>query len=157
MKHIGFLLAMIFMCLIANAQMVGGFQQGKDGHIYFVANNKTGETFNIRIVAVSIDRNNSEVKTMTPNGGFFLGPVTPWKWYWKKGDKISVVYPDGQSQTWVCPQSDNAYNRSGVSFRGSHCTGTIGCSCPGFSPITDGEVWQQSYCENCGHTKNYHK
>lgn len=39
MKHIGFLLAMIFMCLIANAQMVGGFQQGKDGHIYFVANN----------------------------------------------------------------------------------------------------------------------
>lgn len=88
MKHIGFLLAMIFMCLIANAQMVGGFQQGKDGHIYFVANNKTGETFNIRIVAVSIDRNNSEVKTMTPNGGFFLGPVTPWKWYWKKEIKF---------------------------------------------------------------------
>lgn len=28
--------------------MVGGFQQGNDGHIYFVANNQTGATFNIQ-------------------------------------------------------------------------------------------------------------
>ena len=48
--------------------MVGGFQQGNDGHIYFVANNQTGATFNIQIVAASTDRNNSETKTMTPNG-----------------------------------------------------------------------------------------
>lgn len=53
--------------------MVGGFQQGNDGHIYFVANNQTGATFNIQIVAASTDRNNSETKTMTPNGGFYLG------------------------------------------------------------------------------------
>lgn len=30
--------------------MVGGFQQGNDGHIYFVANNQTGATFNIQIL-----------------------------------------------------------------------------------------------------------
>lgn len=77
--------------------MVGGFQQGNDGHIYFVANNQTGATFNIQIVAASTDRNNSETKTMTPNGGFYLGPTTPWRWYWKRGDKISVVYANGQS------------------------------------------------------------
>ena len=45
--------------------MVGGFQQGNDGHIYFVANNQTGATFNIQIVAASTDRNNSETKTTT--------------------------------------------------------------------------------------------
>ena len=72
MKHFGIMLSMMFMCLIASAQMVGGFQQGNDGHIYFVANNQTGATFNIQIVAASTDRNNSETKTMTPNGGFYL-------------------------------------------------------------------------------------
>lgn len=44
-----------------------------------------------------------------------------------------------------------------VSMQGSHCTGTVGCSCSGFSPITDGEVWQQAYCKRCGHKKNCHK
>ena len=92
--------------------MVGGFQQGNDGHIYFVANNQTGATFNIQIVAASTDRNNSETKTMTPNGGFYLGPTTPWRWYWMRGDKISVVYANGQSQTWVCPQSDSGHKKS---------------------------------------------
>ena len=40
---------------------------------------------------------------------------------------------------------------------GKHCNGTVGCDCPGFSPITNGEVWQQSYCKYCGHHKRYHK
>ena len=157
MKHFGIMLSMMFMCLIASAQMVGGFQQGNDGHIYFVANNQTNATFNIQIVAASTDRNNSETKIIRPNGGFYLGPTTPWRWYWKRGDKISVVYANGQSQTWVCPQSDSAYNRSNVTFRGKHCTGTVGCSCSGFSPITNGDVWQQAYCKHCGHKKSCHK
>lgn len=44
-----------------------------------------------------------------------------------------------------------------VSSEGTHCSGTVGCSCSGFSPITNGEVWQQSYCKHCGHHKRSHK
>lgn len=46
---------------------------------------------------------------------------------------------------------------SNPSFKGKkHCTETVGCDCPGFDPITNGEVWQQSYCRHCGHKKRNH-
>ncbi len=44
-----------------------------------------------------------------------------------------------------------------MTMEGKHCNGTVGCSCSGFSPITNGEVWQQSYCKHCGHHKRCHK
>ena len=44
-----------------------------------------------------------------------------------------------------------------MTVRGKHCTGSVGCSCGGFSPITNGKVWQQSYCKHCGHKKSCHK
>ncbi len=44
-----------------------------------------------------------------------------------------------------------------VTSQGSNCNGTVGCSCPGFSPITNGEVWQQAYCKHCGHHRRSHK
>lgn len=40
---------------------------------------------------------------------------------------------------------------------GKHCNYSVGCSCPGFSPITNGTVAQQSYCKHCGHHKSYHR
>lgn len=42
-------------------------------------------------------------------------------------------------------------------MQGDHCSGTVGCSCKGFSPKTNGDVWEQSYCKNCGHKKSYHR
>jgi hypothetical protein len=48
-------------------------------------------------------------------------------------------------------------HHSHVSCQGKHCTGTVGCNCPGFYPITSGKEWQKSYCKYCGHHKNYHK
>jgi len=44
-----------------------------------------------------------------------------------------------------------------ICCEGSKCTGTVGCSCSGFSPITDGKEWQKSYCRKCGHHRSYHK
>ena len=44
-----------------------------------------------------------------------------------------------------------------VTAQGAHCNGTVGCSCPGFSPITNGDVWQQAYCRHCGHARRSHK
>ncbi len=40
---------------------------------------------------------------------------------------------------------------------GTHCNGTVGCSCSGFDPITNGQVWQQAYCKHCGHKKSVHR
>lgn len=44
-----------------------------------------------------------------------------------------------------------------VAVQGKHCSGSVGCSCTGFSPITNGDVWQQAYCKHCGHKKSCHK
>ena len=46
---------------------------------------------------------------------------------------------------------------SQLTSQGTHCNGTVGCGCPGFSPITNGDVWQQGYCKHCGHKKSSHK
>lgn len=43
-----------------------------------------------------------------------------------------------------------------VTSQGAHCRGTVGCNCPGFSPVTSGDVWQQAYCKHCGHKKTFH-
>lgn len=43
------------------------------------------------------------------------------------------------------------------SCQGKHCTYTVGCNCSGFSPKTNGEEWEKSYCKRCGHHKKYHK
>lgn len=102
---------MSVMCLMANAQLVGRFQKFNDGHIYFVAENVSYNNYRVTINAVSTDRNNSEVKVVTARGGFYLGPTTPWRWYWKKGDTIRVVYDNGYSQVWTCPTTDPAYYR----------------------------------------------
>ena len=41
--------------------------------------------------------------------------------------------------------------------QGKNCTGTVGCDCSGWSPITNGDEWQKNYCRRCGHHKNYHR
>lgn len=106
------------------AQVIGGFQYYNDGHIYFQAQNQSGYVFNVTVYAVSSDRRNSEVATLGPGGGFYIGPTTPWRWFWKEGDRLTIVYPNGQSVYWVCPQTDPAYRRNQTSFR-SNQTRTI--------------------------------
>lgn len=44
-----------------------------------------------------------------------------------------------------------------ITLYGAHCRGTLGCGCPGFAPITNGDVWQQAYCRHCGHARGYHR
>ncbi|MDO4930171.1 MAG: hypothetical protein Q4E59_03450 [Bacteroidales bacterium] len=44
-----------------------------------------------------------------------------------------------------------------VDMQGDHCTGTVGCDCSGFSPITNGDEWQKAYCKRCGHKRSCHK
>ena len=96
------------------AQLRGQFYTAQDGHIYFQATNVSGSYFNATIRAISTDRDNSE--SIKVGQGFILGPSTPWKWYWKEGDRIYVTYPNGQSVFWECPNTDIAYSQSNVSF-----------------------------------------
>ena len=68
---------------------------------------------------------------------------------------------------WICylainsPSPSQEYDNDGgvynVSFKGRHCSGTVGCNCPGFESITNGDVWQESFCKHCSHKKSTHK
>lgn len=44
-----------------------------------------------------------------------------------------------------------------VLCQGKHCNGTVGCDCPGFSPKTNGDEWEKTYCKHCGHHRSSHK
>ena len=43
-----------------------------------------------------------------------------------------------------------------VEMQGKHCRYTVGCSCPGFAPKTNGKEWERDYCRNCSHKKLFH-
>lgn len=139
----------------AFSQLNGSFSKDRNGNIYFQAVNVSGYYLNATIVATSSDRRNAE--TITIGEGFILGPTTPWKWYWKKGDRITVTYPNGQSVYWVCPETDKVY--SNISFRTGPNAGQTGytgpckkCSCPGgFTRTANGK------CSNCKHPWIEHK
>lgn len=44
-----------------------------------------------------------------------------------------------------------------VAVQGKHCSGTVGCSCSGFSPITNGDIWEEAYCRRCSHHRRFHR
>lgn len=60
----------------------------------------------------------SEDVLVQPGKGFYLGPTTPWHWYWHSGDKIYVTYPNGETVYWVCSETET--NAPSPSFQGTH-------------------------------------
>ena len=70
---------------------------------------------------------------------------------------VAAVSVYANTESVECSEYDHMSLTSHVSSQGTHCNGTVGCNCSGFVPITDGEVWQQSYCKRCGHKKGNHK
>lgn len=125
---------MLCMYLISSAQITGGFNIGQDGHIYFMCQNQSGYNLQVRVIAKSSDRTNSENQYMNNGGGLILGPTTPWRWYFKSGDLVQIVFPNGQYQSWSCPRSDVAYGnnpvfkgkkQSSCHIRGHNCSGGI--------------------------------
>lgn len=51
----------------------------------------------------------------------------------------------------------HTHTHTHAAAQGKHCSGTVGCDCTGFSPITNGKEWQKSYCKKCGHAKSCHR
>jgi hypothetical protein len=70
---------------------------------------------------------------------------------------VATISVFANTQPAECTEHDHLSVTTQVSVQGTHCSGTVGCSCPGFSPITNGDVWQQSYCKHCSHKKSYHR
>lgn len=152
----------ISICLLAfgwmgvSAQLNGFFSWYNDGHLYFTANNATPYAFTVQVVAQSEYNNvtRSEYQNIQPGGGFYLGPTTPWRWYWHSGDVLYVTYSNGQTVYWVCEETESkSYSPS---FKGKCCHGTVGCDCKGFVPTTDGDVWELEICKKCKHKKSAH-
>lgn len=70
---------------------------------------------------------------------------------------VATVSVFANAQTTECTEHDHISTTTHVAVQGTHCSGTVGCGCPGFSPITNGDVWQQAYCKHCSHKKSVHK
>lgn len=74
----------------------------------------------------------------------------------------STFGSDSETEIITESYSEESYNSSDgygheISFRGKKCSGSVGCDCSGFTPITDGDEWQKAYCKHCGHQKSCHK
>lgn len=166
-KIIALLLVLTGISLAADAQLSGRFYTAPDGHIYFQAMNTTGYDFNVSITATSDTRKESEYRAV--GMGFYLGPTTPWRWYWKAGDRITVIYPNGQSVFWECPVTDRAYSSYSPSFRSSGRQyvktnfGCDKCSCSGYWGYKHANGSYEGACSNtdqwghkCGHSPEHH-
>lgn len=68
----------------------------------------------------------------------------------------SVTMYANSHEDGCCVKNHDAFS-SNVAVQGKHCSGTVGCSCPGFSPITNGDIWQEAYCRHCSHHRRYHR
>lgn len=111
--------ALLLVATTLQAQLSGEFFHANDGHYYFRALNSQNTSGTIKITAISYynDIEREEYRTIQGYGdGFILGPTTPWKWFWHKGDRIYITYPDGSSVYWESPYTESNGN---VSFQGS--------------------------------------
>lgn len=147
MKHTVLIFFIFFnVSFSLNAQMRGTFQYLQDGRYYFILQNPTYNSYTVKGEAYSVLRkeNKSEVITIAPGGGVYLGPSTPWAWQWLEGDRYTVYYQDGTSQTWRCDVNDY---KGAVSFPG----GTHGDATPPKSS-SDGYIYQGKSVEYNGHS-----
>ena len=103
--------------------MSGGFNYGNDGRLYLFLQNQSGYTLTFKGSVYSPLRKdgNSETCTVYPGNGIYLGPTTPWRWQWCEGDRYTITYPNGYTQTWTCPTTDY----KGPIFRGENSDGYI--------------------------------
>lgn len=149
-------------------QMVGTFDYGSDGRLYLFLQNSTSYplVFNGSVYSPSTGNGNSEVCTVQSGGIIYLGPTTPWKWQWRKGDIYTVKYANGYVQSWVCSVTDvKPYNpsfRNRPSFVKTkfRCDK---CSCSGYWGYRHDNGTYEGNCSNtdswghtCGHSPQHH-
>ena len=108
-KNLFLTLCLMLFSLSMNAQIVGSFILGNDGHIYFQATNQSIYSYIINVKATSNDREAYNNYQMMPGNTLYIGPNNDWQWYWKQNDIITITYSNGQYVFWKCPQNDKIY------------------------------------------------
>lgn len=144
-----------FACLAVMGQMVGQFNYGNDGRLYLFLQNTTNYTltFTGAVYSPTVNTGNSETCSVPPGQGIYLGPTTPWRWQWRKGDVYTITYPNGYVQSWTSPITDvKQYNPS---FKGRYHLEDKNKKC--YNRSTHFEVYKDDYrivlsdrCSNCG-------
>lgn len=64
---------------------------------------------------------------------------------------------DSNSSYEYYDTSSSSRSGSNPSFKGKHCTGSVGCDCSGFKAITSGKEWEKAFCKHCGHHRSDHR
>lgn len=134
--------------MVTFAQMSGSFKYFNDGRLYLVLQNNTSYTYTFKGAVYSPQRKigNSEINTVYPGQGLYLGPSTPWAWTWYEGDIYTITYANGQTQTWTCPYTDyNGQNNPSFQGRTSYYGACAYCKCKLYNPISKAN----SYCKTC--------
>lgn len=107
-----YVIAALFACVSGYAQIKGGFYTGTfQGQvcIYFQGTNVSGNSLcNLKVYCVNEILNQRQEYTLElldNNGSFELGPAN--NWMWQPGEKLYVVYSNGQSAYWVYAANPN--------------------------------------------------
>lgn len=107
-----YVIAALFACVSGYAQIKGGFYTGTfQGQvcIYFQGTNVSGNSLcNLKVYCVNEILNQQQEYTLElldNNGSFELGPAN--NWMWQLGEKLYVVYNNGQSVYWEYAANPN--------------------------------------------------
>ena len=106
---------------------------------------------NLPVCSFDCNFRDNVLNVYNPNRQGFI----PASYYFNSNHSLLVVAGDNNryNGVWYIVNID----KSSPSFKGEHCSGTVGCSCSGFKSITSGEEWEKSYCTRCGHHRKSHK
>lgn len=108
-----YVFAALFACFSGYTQIKGGFYTGTfqgQACIYFQGTNVSGNRlYNLKVYCVNEILNQQQeytLESLDNNGSFELGPAN--NWMWQPGEKLYVVYSNGQSVYWVYATNPNA-------------------------------------------------
>ena len=155
MKRFFISLLFIWLGFFAYGQLQGSFKVAKDGRLYFYLYNPTSYQIQVTWGVSNFSTNEKRIFSgvMTPYNTFIYGPNAGWTWM--KDEVFMLIYPDGRSVHWKCPQNDSSINYN-PSFRGTpsrtgHCR-DCGVNhygrykCEHFSPMSG----HPATCGRCG-------
>lgn len=101
-----------FVCIKGYSQIKGGFYTGTfqgQACIYFQGTNVSGNRlYNLKVYCVNEILNQQQeytLESLDNNGSFELGPAN--NWMWQLGEKLYVVYNNGQSVYWIYATNPN--------------------------------------------------
>lgn len=107
-----YVIVALFAYFCGHTQIKGGFYTGTfqgQACVYFQGTNVSGnKLYNLKVYCVSEILNQQQEYTLDAldnNGSFELGPAN--NWMWQPGEKLYVVYSNGQSVYWEYSANPN--------------------------------------------------